>query len=89
MLLLTRKVGESIVIDEKIICTFLGYYQGDHIKLGFDAPPSVPINRYEIHRRIINQFKAGVIEHQLDWNETVIERLTMQIKAQQEGLAIN
>ncbi|QIN36803.1 carbon storage regulator CsrA [Legionella longbeachae] len=51
MLVLTRKVGESVVISEDIYCTVVGYRNGQ-VRLGFDAPQSIPIHRDEIQRRI-------------------------------------
>ena len=51
MLLLTRKVGESVVIHDDIYCTVVGY-RDDEVRLAFDAPKSIPIHRDEIQRRI-------------------------------------
>jgi carbon storage regulator len=50
MLVLTRKIGEKIVIDGDIIVTVLGY-DGSKIRLGIDAPRSVGVNREEVQRR--------------------------------------
>jgi len=51
MLVLTRKSNESIVIDGKIKVMIVAI-QGHCVKLGIDAPLSVPVNRSEIQRRI-------------------------------------
>ena len=51
MLVLTRRVGERIVIGDTIFCTILGF-KGNQISLGFDAPDSVIINREEIYKKI-------------------------------------
>jgi len=48
MLALTRKVGESIVIEDNIEITIISI-TGDQIKLGIDAPKSISIHRKEIH----------------------------------------
>lgn len=50
MLVLTRRVGESIVIDGNIRLTVVEA-KGGRIRLGIDAPPNVPVDRLEIHQR--------------------------------------
>lgn len=57
MLILCRRVGESIVINGEIFCTVLGF-KGKQVSLGFDAPEDVDIHRDEIFRKI----QAGEIE---------------------------
>jgi carbon storage regulator len=51
MLILTRKVGERIMIADNIIVTILGFYR-DSIKIGIEAPKDIPIHREEIYRKI-------------------------------------
>lgn len=51
MLILSRRVGESIVIGDDIFLTILGF-KGNQITLGFDAPDSVIIHRNEIYQKI-------------------------------------
>lgn len=51
MLVLTRKVGESVQIGEEIEITVLSV-QGDQIKLGINAPRNVDIHRKEIYLSI-------------------------------------
>jgi carbon storage regulator len=51
MLALSRKVGESIVINNDIEITILEM-KGDQVKLGIAAPKSVPIYRKEIYLQI-------------------------------------
>jgi len=51
MLVLTRKLGETVLINDNISVTVLGI-QGGQIKLGFTAPKDVTINREEIAERI-------------------------------------
>lgn len=79
MLILTRRVGDSIVISNGIYCTILGY-EGDQVKLCFDAPLFVPINRYEIHRRIFQNKSVGNYEEIHNIDEVVVERLIEQLK---------
>lgn len=50
MLVLSRKVGESIRIGHQIIVTVLNCRNND-IRLGIAAPPEIPVNREEVHQR--------------------------------------
>ena len=51
MLVLSRKSNESIVIDGNIKVMIVAI-QGESVKLGIDAPSSVPVNRSEVQQRI-------------------------------------
>jgi len=51
MLVLSRKVNEQIVIDNRIIVT-VTQIKGDKVRIGLSAPPDVRIDREEVHRRI-------------------------------------
>lgn len=50
MLVLTRRPGEEIVIDGKIRLTVVSVH-GDRVRIGIKAPPSVIVDRQEIHER--------------------------------------
>ena len=52
MLVLSRKKGESIVINENISISVIDV-QGDQVKLGINAPREVPIYRQEIYEEIM------------------------------------
>lgn len=54
MLALTRKRGESLVINNNIEITVLEI-RGDQIKLGIQAPKDVPIYRKEVYLQILNE----------------------------------
>jgi carbon storage regulator len=54
MLVLTRKVGERIVIGNSILVTILETH-GGRIRLGIDAPHEVPVYREEIRERFGGQ----------------------------------
>lgn len=60
MLVLTRKVGEKIVIDNDIHVVVVGI-RGNQVRLGFAAPPEVSIQRPEIMERAegARPFKAA------------------------------
>ena len=51
MLVLSRKQNEAIKIGQDIEIVVLEVH-GDRVKLGFKAPPEVPIHRREVHDRI-------------------------------------
>jgi carbon storage regulator len=50
MLVLTRRAGETIVIEGGIRVTVVSV-QGDRVRLGITAPDSVRVDREEIHQR--------------------------------------
>lgn len=51
MLILTRRLGEDIIINENIEVTVLGI-KGNNVRLGIEAPSEIPIHRREIQERI-------------------------------------
>ena len=51
MLVLSRKLGESIVIGNGITVTVIDVH-GERVRLGFTAPADVPIHREELQRKI-------------------------------------
>ncbi len=50
MLVLTRKVDESIIIDDHITVTVMAI-KGNHVRLGIDAPADIRVFREEIFPR--------------------------------------
>ena len=58
MLALTRKKGESLVINNDIEITILEI-RGDQIKLGVSAPKEVPIYRKEVYTQIQQEKKKS------------------------------
>ena len=54
MLILSRKLGESIVIGDDINITVLGV-TGNQVRIGVDAPKSVAVHREEIYQRIAHE----------------------------------
>jgi len=59
MLVLTRKLGESIAIDDNIKITVV-QIKGKQVRLGIEAPKDTKIHREEVYLAIQEQNKASV-----------------------------
>ena len=62
MLVLTRHIGESLIMGDDVIVTVIGI-KGNQIRLGINAPKEISVHREEIYQRIQNtknQDKKGV-----------------------------
>lgn len=57
MLILTRRVGETLVIGDDVTVTVLGV-RGNQVRLGVNAPKDVAVHREEIYQRIQNEKDA-------------------------------
>ena len=51
MLILTRRVGETVMIGDEVTITVLGV-KGNQVRVGINAPKSVAVHREEIYERI-------------------------------------
>ncbi len=58
MLYLTRKVGESIIINDNIEITVVEI-RGKSVKIGFEFPPDASVFRKEIYERIMQENQAA------------------------------
>lgn len=59
MLILTRKVSESLMIGDDVSVTVLGV-KGNQVRIGVNAPKEVAVHREEIYQRI-QQEKQGLV----------------------------
>ena len=60
MLILTRRVGEAVVIGEEVTVTVLGV-KGNQVRIGVNAPKSVSVHRDEIFERIKNERESNEV----------------------------
>ncbi|HHH38612.1 MAG TPA: carbon storage regulator [Sedimenticola sp.] len=51
MLILTRRVGETLMIGDEVTVTILGV-KGNQVRIGVNAPRDVTVHREEIYERI-------------------------------------
>ncbi|MGB0468473.1 MAG: carbon storage regulator CsrA [Pontibacterium sp.] len=57
MLILTRRVGETLMVGDDVTVTVLGV-KGNQVRIGVNAPKDVSVHREEIYQRIQRE-KAG------------------------------
>jgi carbon storage regulator len=58
MLILTRRVGETLMIGDDITVTVLGV-KGNQVRIGVNAPKDVAVHREEIYERIKREEESG------------------------------
>ena len=63
MLILTRRIGETLMINDDITVTVLGV-KGNQVRIGVNAPKDVAVHREEIYLRIQAEKEPENIAHQ-------------------------
>lgn len=61
MLILTRRVGESLMVGDDVTITVLGV-KGNQVRIGVNAPKDVGVHREEIYQRIQRE-KLAKLQH--------------------------
>lgn len=65
MLVLTRKIGENIIIDNNTILTIVDV-KGDSVRIGIEAPKEITIYRGELYEAIVTANKQSAQPANLD-----------------------
>ena len=65
MLILTRRVGETLMIGDDVTVTVLGV-KGNQVRIGVNAPRNISVHREEIYEKIIKEKDSGQ-KKQADW----------------------
>lgn len=58
MLILTRRVGETLMIGDNVSITVLGI-KGNQVRIGINAPRDVAVHREEIYQKIQKEKEGG------------------------------
>jgi len=85
MLILTRRIGEAILMDGGVRVVVLGS-DSNGVRLGIEAPPSVGILREEVVKRIAEEnIRAGATEDAKELLKSWAEKLPVQEQGSDVG----